>query len=275
MLASRLPGILPPMSKDEAIEAASVASVAPGGFDLAGWRLRPFRAPHHTASAVALVGGGPRLRPGEISRAHHGVLFLDELPEFNRNVLEVLREPLESGCITIARAAGFAEFPARFQLLAAMNPCPCGFHGDRSKDCVCSGDQIGRYRNKVSGPLLDRIDLFVEVTRPRRIVIPGKGQAGESSSAVRKRVITAYQAQTKRQGVSNAKLEPSGVKRHCRLDSTCESFFEQAAQQIHLSPRGCQRVLKVARTIADLGGTESINQNHLAEAIGLRQLGQN
>ena len=275
MLASRLPGILPPLSEKEALESAAVASISQGGLDITRWRTRSFRAPHHTASSAALVGGGSKPKPGEISLAHHGVLFLDELPEFNRNVLEVLRVPMESGRITISRAAGHAEFPARFQLVAAMNPCPCGFHGDRSKDCVCSGEQIGRYRNKVSGPLLDRIDLFVEVARPKHIVIPGKGQPGESSSAVRKRVITAHRVQIARQGVFNAKLESSGVKRHCRLDSKSESFVEQAAQQICLSPRGCQRVLKVARTIADLDSAESINQNHLAEAIGFRQLGRN
>jgi magnesium chelatase family protein len=271
MLASRLPGILPPLNDREALEAASIASTSPAGLDISRWRIRSFRAPHHTATAIALVGGGPRMRPGEISLAHHGVLFLDELPEFNRHVLEVLREPMESGKITISRAAGYATYPARFQLVAAMNPCPCGFHGDRTRTCVCSGEQINRYRNKVSGPLLDRIDLFVEVSRPNQIVIPGRGEPGESSAEVAKRVVAAHRLQLERQSVPNGQIESSGVKRHCRLDSKNESFLEQAAQQLCLSPRGCQRVLKVARTIADLDGAESINQNHLAEAIGFRQ----
>jgi magnesium chelatase family protein len=206
--------------------------------------------------------------------AHHGVLFLDELPEFNRNVLEVLREPMESGRIIISRAARQAEFPARFQLVAAMNPCPCGYHGDRTKDCKCSGEQVSRYRNKVSGPLLDRIDLFVEVARPKQIVIPGTGQPGEPSTAVRERVVAAHSIQIERQGVANARLEASGMKRHCRLRAEDESFVANAAQQLSLSPRGCQRVLKVARTIADLDGAKNIEQNHLAEAIGFRQPGR-
>ena len=271
MLASRLPGILPPLTEQEALATAAVASVSQSGLDIRSWRTRSFRAPHHTASSAALVGGGSKPRPGEISLAHHGVLFLDELPEFNRNVLEVLREPMESGRIIISRAASQAEFPARFQLVAAMNPCPCGYHGDQAKDCMCSAEQISRYRGKVSGPLLDRIDLFVEVTRPKHIVIPGKGQPGESSAAVRERVIAAHRIQLGRQGVANAQLEASGVKRHCRLATKDESFIENAAEQLSLSPRACQRVLKVARTIADLDGAESIDQNHLAEAIGLRQ----
>ena len=274
MLASRLPGILPPLTEKEALATAAVASISQVGLDIRRWKIRSFRAPHHTASSAAVVGGGSKPRPGEISLAHHGVLFLDELPEFNRDVLEVLREPMESGRIVICRAARYAEFPASFQLVAAMNPCPCGFHGDRVKDCVCSAEQIGRYRAKVSGPLLDRIDLFVEVARPRQIVIPGKGQPGESSAAVRHRVVAAHHIQIERQGVTNAKLETSGVKRHCRLNPEDESFFENAAQQLSLSPRGCHRVLRVARTLADLDGAESIDQSHLAEAIGFRQPGQ-
>lgn len=274
MLASRLPGILPPMSEQEALDTAAVASVSNGGFNISRWKVRSFRAPHHTASSAALVGGGSKPRPGEISLAHHGVLFLDELPEFRRNVLEVLREPLESGRIVISRAAGFAEFPARFQLVAAMNPCPCGYHGDRAKDCICSAEQISRYRGKVSGPLLDRIDLFVEVVRPKQIVIPGKGLPGESSSAVRKRVVAAHRIQIERQGVTNGQLEVSGVKCHCRLNVKGENFIENAAQQLSLSPRSCQRVLKVARTIADLDGDADVAQNHLAEAIGFRQPGK-
>jgi magnesium chelatase family protein len=274
MLASRLPGILPPMSEAEALETAAVASVSQRGLNMGRWRTRSFRAPHHTASCAALVGGGQRPRPGEISLAHHGVLFLDELPEFNRNALEVLREPMESGRVTISRAGCHAEFPARFQLVAAMNPCPCGFHGDRAKDCICSAEQISRYRGKVSGPLLDRIDLFVEVTRPKQVVIPGKGQPGEPSSAVRKRVVAAHRIQIKRQDISNGRLGTSLVRKHCRLRAADECFLETAAEKLSLSPRSCQRVLKVARTIADLDGAYSIDQNHLAEAIGFRQPGR-
>ena len=273
MLASRLPGILPPLTEKEALESAAVASISQGGLNLRRWKTRSFRAPHHTASSAALVGGGSKPRPGEISLAHHGVLFLDELPEFNRNVLEVLREPMESGSITISRAASYADFPARFQLVAAMNPCPCGFHGDRAKDCICSAEQVGRYRGKISGPLLDRIDLFVEVARPNKVVIPGKGLAGEPSAEVRKRVVTARSLQIERQGVTNARLGTSGVKDHCRLDAANESLFERSVGQLGLSPRGCQRVLKVARTVADLEGSNRIDQNHLAEAIGFRQPG--
>ena len=274
MLASRLPGILPPLSEQEALDWAAVASISQTGLDIRRWRVRSFRAPHHTASSAALVGGGSKPRPGEISLAHHGVLFLDELPEFNRSVLEVLREPMESGRVIISRAAGHAEFPARFQLVAAMNPCPCGFHGDRAKNCVCSAEQVSRYRTKVSGPLLDRIDLFVEVARPKQIVIPGKGAPGEPSSAVRKRVVAAHCIQIERQGVTNGQLDAAGVKKHCRLNSAEESFIENAAEQLSLSTRGCQRVLKVARTVADLDAADSIDQNHLAETIGFRQPGR-
>jgi magnesium chelatase family protein len=274
MLASRLPGILPPMSEQEALDSAAVASISQPGLDIRQWRTRSFRAPHHTASSAALVGGGSKPRPGEISLAHHGVLFLDELPEFNRNVLEVLREPMESGHISIARASAYAEFPACFQLVAAMNPCPCGFHGDRNKPCICSAEQIGRYRGKVSGPLLDRIDLFVEVARPKHVVIPGKGQAGEPSSAVKKRVVAAREIQINRQIVTNGRLSTAKTKKHCQLSDQNQSFFEKAAEQLNLSPRGCQRVLKVARTIADLDGADDICQSHLAEAIGFRQPGR-
>ena len=275
MLASRLPGILPPLSEKEALESAAVASISQGGLDISRWKTRSFRAPHHTASSAALVGGGSKPKPGEISLAHHGVLFLDELPEFNRNVLEVLREPMESGRITISRAARFAEFPARFQLVAAMNPCPCGFHGDRQKQCICSGEQISRYNGKVSGPLLDRFDLFIEVARPKKVIIPGKCKPGEPSSVVRKRIITARKVQIERQGVANGQLYTSGIKTHCQLSSDNEFFFEKAAEHLSLSPRGCQRVLKVARTIADLDGAKVLGKIHLAEAIRFRQPGKN
>jgi magnesium chelatase family protein len=273
MLALRLPAILPPLTEREALDSAAVASVSQGGLDLATWRVRSFRAPHHTASSAALVGGGSKPRPGEISLAHHGVLFLDELPEFNRNVLEVLREPLESGRIVIARAAGHAEFPARFQLVAAMNPCPCGYHGDPSGRCNCSADQVQRYRGRISGPLLDRIDLFVTVARPREVIVPGSAPGGEASAEVRQRVIAAHRIQIGRQGKSNAHLAASDVQARCRLGQAEREFFERTAEQLRLSPRGCMRVLKVARTIADLEGVPSIGEAHLAEAFGFRQPG--
>ena len=271
MLATRLPGVLPRLSRGEALESAAVASISLNGFNPLSWKRRPFRAPHHTASAVALVGGGAKPAPGEISLAHNGVLFLDELPEFSRHVLEVLREPMESGRIVISRAAGKAEFPSRFQLIGSMNPCPCGFHGDRQKECICSGEQIGRYRGKISGPLLDRIDLFVEVTRPKQMILPGKGKAGEPSMEVRQRVTAARKIQVNRQKIPNAYLDTSDIKLHCTLNDKTEAILEQAANKLSLSPRACQRVLKVARTIADLDQTDTINETHLAEAIGYRQ----
>jgi magnesium chelatase family protein len=275
MLASRLPGILPPMTEIEALQAAAVASVSQAGLDLARWRQRPFRAPHHTASSAALVGGGSRPRPGEISLAHHGVLFLDELPEYNRNVLEVLREPMESGRIVISRAACYAEFPARFQLIAAMNPCTCGYHGDESGRCRCSFDQVQRYRGKISGPLLDRIDLHVEVGRPSRAVINGHGRKPEDSATVRKRVVAARALQIERSGMPNAQLSSAQVRKVCRLSPALESFLESAAETMSLSPRACQRILKVSRTLADLDGCESIEQGHLAEALVYRGIDHN
>jgi magnesium chelatase family protein len=275
MLASRLPGILPPMTEDEALEAAAVASVSQAGLDLAGWRRRPFRAPHHTASSAALVGGGSRPRPGEISLAHHGVLFLDELPEFNRNVLEVLREPMESGRIVISRAACYAEFPARFQLIAAMNPCTCGYHGDESGRCRCSLDQVQRYRGKISGPLLDRIDLHVEVNRPAQALINGHGRKPENSATVRERVITARARQLERNGLPNAQLSNAQLRKVCRLAPDLEAFLESAAETMSLSPRACQRILKVTRTLADLDGCDSIGQGHLAEALVYRGIDRN
>ncbi len=267
LLASRLPGILPPMTEAEALETAAIGSVCGRPLDPARWRRRPFRSPHHTASGVALVGGGTRPRPGEISLAHHGVLFLDELPEFDRKVLEVLREPLESGRIVISRAALQAEFPARFQLVAAMNPCPCGYAGDESGRCRCSPDQIERYRARVSGPLLDRIDLHVEV--PRQAF--GKLPPGEDSATVRARVDAARGRQQRRAGL-NASLGVAGVRRHCALDVRGEKLLESACERLALSARAHQRILKVARTVADLDGAERIGSAHLAEAVGFRQL---
>ncbi len=272
MLASRLAGILPPLTEKEALEAAAVSSISQRGLDLKHWKTRSFRAPHHTASAVALVGGGSKPRPGEISLAHHGVLFLDELPEFSRHVLEVLREPMESGRIIISRAAGYEEFPARFQLIAAMNPCPCGYAGDPSGECHCSGEQIQRYRARISGPLLDRIDLQIEVPRPPAMVMFNNGPRPESSDSIRQRVIAARNIQLNRAGQPNAHLASKDVTKYCRLDKICYQLLEDAARQRILSPRACQRILKVARTLADLEDTDNISQSHLAEAISYRLL---
>ena len=270
LLASRLPGILPPMSENEALEAAAIASVAGMGLDPAGWRQRRFRCPHHTASGVALVGGGSKPRPGEISLAHAGVLFLDELPEYSRHVLEVLREPLESGRIVISRAALQSEFPARFQLIAAMNPCPCGYQGDPSGRCTCTPDQIRRYRDRISGPLLDRIDLQVEVPRQS---LNGQ-EPGEPSAPVRERVMAARKIQTKR-GQFNAHLDVSGVREHCKLGPKQAHLLEQACERLNLSARAHHRILRVARTIADLDDSSDIELPHLTEAIGYRQLDRN
>ena len=267
LLASRLPGILPPMSEDEALEAAAIASIAGLDLDPQTWRQRRFRCPHHTASGVALVGGGSKPRPGEISLAHGGVLFLDELPEYSRHVLEVLREPLESGRIVISRAAVQAEFPARFQLIAAMNPCPCGYQGDPSGRCTCTPDQVRRYRDRISGPLLDRIDLQVEV--PRQSL---NGQdPGEPSAPVRDRVAAARGRQAAR-GQVNARLGVSGIREHCELAARQSGLLEQACERLNLSARAHHRILRVARTIADLDGSETIEMAHLTEAIGYRQL---
>jgi len=267
LLASRLPGVLPAMSETEALETAAIGSVCGKALDPASWRRRPFRSPHHTASGVALVGGGTRPRPGEISLAHNGVLFLDELPEFDRRVLEVLREPLESGRIVISRAAHQAEFPSRFQLVAAMNPCSCGYAGDESGRCRCSPDQIQRYRARVSGPLLDRIDLHVEVPRQKF----GRYPPGEPSAAVRERVEAARAVQAARPAI-NARLGVAGVREHCALDARGEKLLDSACERLNLSARAHQRIVKVARTIADLDGAEAITPAHLAEAIGFRQL---
>jgi len=272
MLARRLPGLLPKMSKAEALETAAVSSLAGVSVGVAEWSKRPFRSPHHTASAAALVGGGPKLSPGEISRAHNGVLFLDELPEFNRNVLEALREPMETGCITIARAGMHAEFPARFQLIAAMNPCPCGYLGDKQSDCRCSGDRVLTYRNKVSGPLLDRIDLHVEVPRPATEALRRRDPDGDTSSTIATRVAGAWRLQVRRSGVVNARLEGEQLEAACGINDDCWSLLESAAERFNLSARAHQRVLRVSRTIADLAGAETITPPHIAEALSLRCL---
>lgn len=271
MLASRLPGILPRMTNDEALEVAALASVAFKGFTVNDWMLRPFRNPHHSASSVALVGGGTPPRPGEISLAHKGVLFLDELPEFKRSVLEALREPLESGTITISRAAIQVEFPAEFQLITAMNPCPCGYYGDSTGDCHCSEEQIQRYRQRLSGPLLDRIDMHVDVARvPQKHLLQAKQNVSESSSQVRKRVEQARSIQLERTGIENAKLNNKQLAQVVLLTKEQKLWLSDALEQLNLSARSYHRLLRVARTIADLAGIQQIAQAHLAEALNYR-----
>lgn len=271
MLAARFPGILPEMSEEEALESAAIQSLS-GGFKPEHWKRRPYRAPHHTASAVALVGGGGHPRPGEISLAHHGVLFLDELPEFSRSVLEVLREPLESGQITISRAARQADFPARFQLIAAMNPCPCGYLGHHNNKCRCTPDQVARYRGRISGPLLDRIDLHIEVPALREDELLSTA-AGEPSSAVRERVQAARTLQLARQGKTNAALGSQEVGAYCTPDEAGTALLKQAINRLNLSARAYHRILKVARTVADLAGGGEVQSRHVAEAIQYRRNG--
>ncbi|MDG1782423.1 MAG: YifB family Mg chelatase-like AAA ATPase [Porticoccaceae bacterium] len=269
MLASRLPGILPPLSNQEALEVAAIHSVAGKGLRKNIWE-RPFRAPHHTASAAALVGGGASPRPGEISLAHKGVLFLDELPEFSRNVLEVLREPLESGKIMISRVSAQTEYPASFQLSAAMNPCPCGYLGD--KRCVCSFDQITRYRNKISGPLMDRIDLHVQVSAIDNHDLLNQSTApkGESNDQIQKRVCAARDRQLKRQGKINNQLTSKEIRQLCPLDEPLRDLMNKAIERFGLSARGFYRVLKVARSLADLEASEYPKSRHYQEALSYR-----
>jgi len=276
MLASRLSGILPPMSEQEALETAAIYSISQSfnqqAFDPQRWQLRPFRAPHHTASAVALVGGGSHPRPGEISLAHNGVLFLDELPEFDRKVLEVLREPLESGKIAISRAARQAEFPARFQLIAAMNPCPCGYAGHSNGRCRCSDEKIYKYRAKLSGPLLDRIDMHIDVPAVSLNAINHSQQVEESSQTVQQRVKEAHQRQLNRNQCSNSQLNQKAIKQHCAIDTSATQLIEHAIDKLGLSARAYHRILKVARTIADLSGSFDIELPHVSEAISYRRL---
>lgn len=272
LLASRLSGLLPEATEDEALETAAIASVSGRGLDPARWRERPFRSPHHTASAVALVGGGAQPRPGEISLAHHGVLFLDELPEWDRRALEVLREPLESGVVTVSRAARSSEFPARFQLVAAMNPCPCGWAGDPSGRCRCGGEAIRRYRARISGPLLDRIDLHIEVPRLPPAELRPDAPDGESTAVVRERVVQARAVQHDRAGKANAQLGQAETMACCRLSGPDQLLLERAIDLLQLSARSMHRILRVARTIADLAGSASIQTAHLSEAIGYRRV---
>ena len=272
MLARRLPGILPPLSFDEAIEVTTIHSVA--GQLRPGVGLitdRPFRAPHHTISDVALVGGGSVPRPGEVSLAHHGVLFLDEMPEFDRRVLEALRQPIEEGRITVSRALRSLAFPARFVLVAAMNPCPCGYFGDPRRACRCTPQQTARYHNRLSGPLRDRIDLIVEVEAVP-IVQLTEGPAGESSAAVRARVLAARERQLARRGRArvNANLTGTELKKFAPLDAACRRLLERSAERLHMSARAFHRVIRVSRTIADLNGVEAITLDHLGEALQYR-----
>ncbi|MCL4807902.1 MAG: YifB family Mg chelatase-like AAA ATPase [Thermoanaerobaculia bacterium] len=273
MLARRLPGILPPLAPEEALEATRIWSAAgrlPAGSGLL--RTRPFRSPHHGASAAALSGGGADPRPGELSLAHHGVLFLDELPEFRRDALEMLREPLEDGVVRVTRAAGSRSFPARFLLVAAMNPCPCGFRGDLRRECTCSEHDVARYRRKVSGPLLDRIDLHVEVPALHSTDLSGE-RAPESSAKVRERVILARGRQVERTGdarLTNAALSPSRLRSASRLHPEGTAMLSRAMDRLGLSARAHQRVVRVARSIADLEGATGTSAGHVAEALRYR-----
>jgi len=272
MLASRLSSILPPLTHKEALEIAAIYSISQQGFDARTLKKRPFRRPHHTASAVSLVGGGRYPLPGEVSLAHLGVLFLDELPEFSRHVLEVLREPLESGCIHLSRAQGQAEYPAKCQLIAAMNPCPCGYLSSTTQACRCSPEQVQRYRNKISGPLLDRIDMHIEVPSLAASQLADfDPQLEESSVKVQERVLQARVQQHKRSPHPNAKLTTREIVDFCKLDKPAEQLLTKAMEKLGISARAYHRILKVARTIADLDNSESIQSPHIAEAIQFRK----
>lgn len=269
MLAHRFAGLLPDMTLEEALQSAAVASLA-GRFVPGQWGQRPTSSPHHSASAVALVGGGSPPKPGEISLAHHGVLFLDELPEFPRAALEALREPLETGQVTIARAARRCEFPARFQMIAAMNPCPCGHHGSSLQPCRCSPEQVARYQGRLSGPLLDRIDLHVEVPALPTAELLQAGE-GEATADVRARCVAARARALDRQGVPNQALHGAQIEQHLALEEAAAQFLQRAAQRLGWSARSTHRTLKVARTIADLAGASATQVAHVAEAVQYRR----
>lgn len=270
MLAQRLPGLLPPMTDHEALASAAMLSLSSRGFSLSDWRRRPFRAPHHSASAVALVGGGSDPRPGEISLAHQGVLFLDELPEFDRKVLETLREPLESGHITISRAARQVQFESAFQLVAAMNPCPCGQLGHPSKPCRCTSEQVARYQSKISGPLLDRIDMHINVAALTSAEI-ASGPQGEDSASIRLRVVSARAVQMARQGKANQALTVAELDRLAAPSDAARQLLRSAMDRLGWSGRSYHRVLKVARSVADLADSEVIDTAHVAEAVQYRR----
>ncbi len=270
MLARRLPGILPPLTREESIEVTKVHSAAGEGSGTLA-RRRPFRAPHHTISTSGLAGGGSNPRPGEVSLAHHGVLFLDEFPEFNRATLEVLRQPMEDGHVTISRVAATLTYPARFTMVCSMNPCPCGYAGDRRRACRCSAGQIERYQGRISGPLLDRIDLFVDVPRLSRDELRG-GEAAESSGEIRARVAAARMVQTRRQGVPNSALAGRRLREVCALGGDAEALFSRAIDRMGLSGRAHDRILRVARTIGDLAGEAEITVKHVAEALNYRRV---
>jgi len=272
MLAGRLPGILPPMSTQQALESASINSISYQGFDIRQWKKRPFRSPHHTASGVALVGGGSRPSPGEISLAHQGVLFLDELTEFDRHTLDVLREPMETGSITISRAARQADFPARFQLIAAMNPCPQGYACDGKNLCRCTPQQQLKHRNRISAPFLDRIDIHIEVPRIDKQALDVNAAKGESSQQIRKRVYDAFQRQQARGPRFNAELTAKEIERFCLLEEKERLLLDKAMDKLKLSARAYHRILKLARTIADIEGSQDIETPHLTEAISYRSL---
>lgn len=271
MLASRLPGILPQMPEQHALESASIYSISQQGFRSQQWKKHPFRSPHHTTSQVAMVGGGKVPRPGEVSLAHRGVLFLDEFPQFQRHVLEVLREPLESGEVHISRASGQACFPAAFQLIAAMNPCPCGYYGDPEKNCHCTQEQVQRYHAKISGPLLDRIDLQLSIARvPTKVLLQQHADDAHTSDEMRLRVAKAHQQQWIRQQKNNVCLDTKEVMHYCRLQNVDQMLLEKAVDQFSLSVRSVHRILKVARTIADLSEAADMNTIHLTEALSYR-----
>lgn len=272
MLSERLPSIMPPLTTDKALERASIYSVANKPLDVNDLQTRPFRSPHHSSSAVALVGGGANPKPGEISLAHEGVLFLDELPEFPRHVLEVLRQPLENGEVHLSRAAQQITFPANFQLIGAMNPCPCGHFGDGTAKCHCTEDQIDKYHSKISGPLLDRIDMVLDVPPlPKEVLLSQSEDLIENSETIRDRVLSAYNRQLNRQGKSNDLLTPDEVEKMVPLDKENTQLLEAVIDKLQLSARAYHRILKVARTIADIGGSEAVDKQHLIEAIGYRR----